>query len=225
MEKIKRIYRYLFKNPPKVKITYSTTSERHGTVYGGWNIMPNSLNSDSIIYSFGIGEDISFDISIIRKYGCKVYGFDPTLRVVEWIKKQDLYDKFLFYPIALSEKDGLMTFYSPKDELNVSHTIIKNTDSKAVEVECKCIESISNMLNHTNIDLLKMDIEGFEYSVLENMLSSKIRPKQLLIEFHHFYPEIGNIRTENIIKLLEKNSYELFAIADSFCEYSFVFNP
>lgn len=40
-----------------------------GTNYGGW-ILPTdcSLNEDSIIYSGGVGEDISFDILLSLKY-------------------------------------------------------------------------------------------------------------------------------------------------------------
>ena len=36
-----------------------------------------------------------------------------------------------------------------------------------------------------NLDLLKMDIEGAEYAVLDDMLQSGILPDQLLVEFHH----------------------------------------
>ena len=40
-----------------------------GTNYGGWSIPKNiKLNKDSIVYSGGVGEDISFDIKLQSKY-------------------------------------------------------------------------------------------------------------------------------------------------------------
>jgi len=46
-------------------------------------------------------------------------------------------------------------------------------------------------LRHASIDLLKMDIEGAEYDVLADMISQRIPVKQLLVEFHHRWPQIG----------------------------------
>lgn len=224
LQKIKRYYRFYFKNPPKAKNTFITKVERHGTIYGGWSIIRDSLNKNSIVYSFGLGEDISFDLSIIQKYNCNIYGFDPTPKVIGWLANQNLPNQFNFIPLALSDKDGELTFYSPEIEENVSHTVINHHNSKEITVNSKCIKSIMNDLRHNHIDLLKMDIEGFEYGVIENMVSENIYPKQLLVEFHHFFPEIGNKKTEKMIKFLEKNNYKLYSIADSFCEYSFVLN-
>ena len=43
-----------------------------GTEYGGWFIPKiNDLNENSIIYSGGVGEDISFDLLLNDIYRCK----------------------------------------------------------------------------------------------------------------------------------------------------------
>lgn len=222
IEKVKRIYRLFFKSTPKFNVKYPTKIERHGTIYGGWNIIPNSLTKDSIIYSVGIGEDISFDLSLINKYDCQIQAFDPTPKVIEWIKSQSLPSQFTFHPIALSSNDGTLTFYTPEKEGNISHTAYSRKSTKAVEVKALTVKSISKMLSHKHIDLLKMDIEGFEYDVLSNMIADGIKPKQLLVEFHHFFPEVGNKKTEDAIAFLEANGYKLFSVADSLYEFSFL---
>ena len=51
-----------------------------GTEYGGWTIPANYLTESSICYLAGAGEDISFDVGIVEKYGCQVLLFDPTPR-------------------------------------------------------------------------------------------------------------------------------------------------
>lgn len=220
-EKIKRIYRFYFKNPPKAKMDINLAEERHGSVYGGWNIEKDSLKNTSIVYSVGIGEDISFDISVIAKYNCFVHGLDPTPRVFDWIKSQKENSKFLFYPVALSDKDGELIFYAPVDPKNISHTSIPVGNTTEVKVQGNKLSTFMKKLGHTEIDLLKIDIEGFEYQVIQNILDEKIYPKQLLVEFHHFFPNVGNRPTEQMIEVLKDNGYKLFSISDSFCEYSF----
>ena len=55
-----------------------------GTNYGGWYIPYDiSLNSNSIIYSAGVGEDISFDIKLNDKYNCNIILIDPTQRAIK----------------------------------------------------------------------------------------------------------------------------------------------
>ena len=34
-----------------------------------------------MVYSVGLGQDISWDKALIEKYRCEVYGFDPTPKV------------------------------------------------------------------------------------------------------------------------------------------------
>jgi len=51
------------------------------------------------------------------------------------------------------------------------------------EVEVDSIKNIMNEYNHTKIYLLKLDIEGSEIDVLNQMLDDKIYPKYLCIEF------------------------------------------
>ena len=43
-----------------------------GNNYGGFFINQEGLNKSSVVYSIGIGEDISFDLEIIEKYNKKI---------------------------------------------------------------------------------------------------------------------------------------------------------
>ena len=57
--------------------------EKLGTKYGGWSIPKNiELNNNSIIYSGGVGEDISFDLLLSHKYDCNILLIDPTQRSI-----------------------------------------------------------------------------------------------------------------------------------------------
>ena len=55
--------------------------ERLGTNYGGW-VLPKDikLNENSIVYSAGVGEDVSFDMILSDRYKCNIILIDPTNR-------------------------------------------------------------------------------------------------------------------------------------------------
>jgi hypothetical protein len=57
---------------------------RLGTTYGGWIIPVDAgLTADSICYSAGAGEDISFDCALVERFHCQVRVIDPTPRVIQ----------------------------------------------------------------------------------------------------------------------------------------------
>ncbi|MGC2298446.1 MAG: hypothetical protein WA476_06560, partial [Acidobacteriaceae bacterium] len=59
-----------------------------GTVYGGWTIAPDLLNANSVMFSFGVGNDISFDLATIERFGMTVHGFDPSPEAIRWIAEK-----------------------------------------------------------------------------------------------------------------------------------------
>lgn len=65
---------------------------RFGTEYGGYYLPQDAiLNSNSIIYSIGIGEDLSFDVELSAKYGSKIYMYDPTPRSIKHVEDIKLF--------------------------------------------------------------------------------------------------------------------------------------
>jgi Methyltransferase FkbM domain len=91
-----------------------------------------------------------------------------------------------------------------------------------VLVAMRTFDEIVELLGHSHVDVLKMDIEGIEYDVLEGILNSKVKPNQLLIEFHdRFFPD-GTLKTKRAIDALKSHGYGLFGVSDSLEELSFI---
>jgi hypothetical protein len=63
---------------------------RLGSNYGGYVIPANVIGPDWICYSAGLGEDITFEIELAKRYGSTVYGFDPTPQSAEHVKSAAL---------------------------------------------------------------------------------------------------------------------------------------
>lgn len=122
-------------------------------------------------------------------------------------------DKIIYNNCGIGREDSIQKFYLPSNEEYVSCSLVKGMKGeKYINVNVKKLRSIMNEYGHNKIDLLKMDIEGSECDVIENMLNEKIYPKYLAVEF-----DLGfngeNIRdVEKCNKTIEKlieNNYEL----------------
>jgi FkbM family methyltransferase len=187
-----------------------------------WCVCPDNLSASSVVYSFGVGEDISFDLELIRRFRVHLHAFDPTPRSIEWIQGQTLPKQFVFHEYGLADFDGCCTFLPPKDPAHISHTIVqRDSPWPAIELPVQRLATIMRSLGHDRIDVLKMDIEGAEYDVLGDVLSSGVRVEQLLVEFHHRWPEVGIEKTRKAIQELNCAGYRIFNVSPTGEEYSF----
>lgn len=191
-----------------------------GTEYGGYAVLPERLGPESIVYSVGLGEDISFDLSLIERFGCRVYGFDPTPRSIEWLASQALPDSFELHRYGLADFDGVARFAPPQNPAHVSHTLLETETAGAVEFPVKRLSTVLAELGHQRLDVLKLDIEGAEYGVLEEMFELGVFPGQLLVEFHHGMHGISLARTEMMLDRLLSAGYRVFEARDTGREFS-----
>ncbi len=164
--------------------------ERIGSAYGGGWIAPEGLDERSIAYSIGIGCDITFDQLLIRKTGCKVFGFDPTPKSAEWIHTYPhVPSSFTFIPIGLAETTGRRKLFLPSNSEFVSGSIARDLEGGFVECNFSTLDDLMRLQNHAFVDLLKIDIEGAEFSLFEDWLARQHHPPvgQIWVEFH---PEV-----------------------------------
>ena len=81
--------------------------------------------------------------------------------------------------------DESMKFYVPDNNNFVSHSLeceMRKTND-FINVKVRTIDKCMQLLNHTHIDLLKIDIEGSEIKVLEHMFSKNIYPTFISVDF------------------------------------------
>lgn len=212
--------------------------EKLGTDYGGWSIpIDILLNENSIVYSAGVGEDMSFDLLLDDKYKSQIFLIDPTERAIKHYEEtkqyytnqklftgniqKDYYDKIShcnpnfnnihYLNIGLWNEIAELKFYKNKNKSYVSQTLIENMFGNEYDtVKVDTIKNIMNQYNHTKIDLLKMDIEGAEVKVLEQMLDDSIFPTYLCIEFDLKLKNKDPQNTTNkIINRLIENGYKI----------------
>lgn len=91
------------------------------------------------------------------------------------------------------------------------------------KVQMKRLTTVMRALDHDHIDILKMDIEGAEWGVISDIVTSGIDIYQILVEFHHLeFRQIGVKATVDVIGLLKKRGYDIFYISEKGQEYGFI---
>lgn len=213
-----KIFNFLSLDPVfRLKVLKLRNLERIGTHYGGWVIPGRYLNKDSVCYCAGAGEDVSFDAGIAAKYNCNVYIFDPTPRArlhfdtlrertingekmpinnsaVEFYELSPLtLQKVHFFDTGIWDKDTVMKFYAPQNPSHVSHSTL-NIFKSDIFFEAK-VDRLSNIiknLGHQKIDLLKLDIEGAEYKVIDSIINDGLDVKILCVEFDEFNKKLDD---------------------------------
>lgn len=199
-----------------------------GSAYGGW-IVPESLfNSLSVCYCAGCGEDISFDLELIKKFNCRVYGIDPTPRAVSFVKTETQnIPNYHFIELGLWDKKDKLKFYLPKNPDHVSHSFlnIQKTEN-FIEVNVERLRNIICEQNHNSLTLLKLDIEGAEYKVIDTIVEDNIDIKVLCVEFDECFNPLDSrykCRIKSSIKKLIDAGYEIACLQDK-GNYTFVKN-
>ena len=201
------------------------SKEWYGSVYGGFFVHPERINEKSIIYSFGIGKDITFDKKCIKNHQCTVFGFDPTPKSIEWVQQQKVSEKFNFFNYGISVISGIQHFYLPKNNKSVSGSLVMNetvNEDDMVAVNMQSFAAIIQDLKHNEIEVLKMDIEGAEYDVIDSILAANITINQFLVEFHDRIFPTAEPKSKAFVEKMKANGFEIFAVSDSFEEVSFI---
>jgi FkbM family methyltransferase len=217
-----RMFKYLRGQNLFFEISYNCSRKSFGNKNASFTINPDIVSSSDIVYSVGIGTDISFDLELIEAYNPFVFAFDPTPKSIEWLSKQSLPEKFKAFPFGLADYTGDAVFYLPQNENFVSASMTSKQSDSVVHVKVKKIVDIMAEFGHTEINILKIDIEGAEYSVIDDIIKSDIKIHQLLIEFHHRFPQNGIEMTRNAVLKLKNAGYDLFYVSPLAEEFSFI---
>ncbi len=203
-------------------------TEFHGSAYGGWAIRRDSLTEGSRVISVGVGEDVSFDLSLIEKYRCQIHAFDPTPKSVDWVRRNVSQPNFHFEPIALGDKDGPLRLFLPKNPGHVSASCRESAHVQSVFFDAPCLRlsSMLHKLGWDTVDILKMDIEGAEYAVIDDLVTSRLAGTidQLLIEFHDHFSSFSAADTKKAVAALEKHGLVIAWVSESGHEVLFVRN-
>jgi FkbM family methyltransferase len=204
----------------------------------GWSVPKSFVTRDSICYLAGAGEDISFDIGLAVRFGCKVHIFDPTPRAKAHFEKvvqaassgdagkesktsplsnqltEESSKLLIFHQVGIWTQSETLKFFAPRDKNHVSHSIsnLQNT-SDYFDANVMRLSEIMRTNRHDSIDLLKLDIEGAEFQVIDTILADNLKIKVFCVEFHQSTPG-SNLEIQQTLDKLVAHNYRIVARKD-----------
>ena len=222
LHKYLRVYPQWRFAPPRAQLR--TPLQRFGSDYGGYCLDASLLTAGCVVYSLGIGEDISFDLSLIATTAAQVYAFDPTPKVECWLAGQNLPPQFHYRAVGIAGNDGYETFYLPPRKDWVSHSILRASQysAESIVLPVARLSTVMRLQKHKQIDVLKMDIEGAEYAAIEEIVCQGIPVRQLVVEFHHRLSAAGTGQTRKAIAQLQNHGMRISYVCPRREIFSFI---
>jgi len=150
-----------------------------------WQVCPEKLGENSTVVSAGVGRDISFELALVRLFNCRILLLDPSptgISTMALTKNQ--HPNIQFLPLALTGRDGPLTMGEPRNPEEGSYSSLVGASQGPI-VEGISLSSLMNRYGLERIDLLKIDIEGSEFGVIESILREKIKITQICVEYHN----------------------------------------
>lgn len=178
------------------------------------------------VYSFGSNGDTDFEQAVLATTNCEVHVFDPTL-TQEAFEKLARQPKIHFHPVGLGPKD---------EQVGMNDTTMTMGRNKNYTMDLLTLQTIMHSLEHGWVDVLKIDIEGFEYAVLQQLMNtskSELPVTQMLVEFHYWEYALRTLPADIVatLKALAYNNFRVFSTEPNwwwtnkgyeFIEYSFL---
>ncbi len=190
-----------------------------------WFVSPRGLGPDTVVFSFGVGRDLSFECALIERFGVTVHAFDPTPRALEWLRGQALPPALVMHELGLAGYDGTATFIPSRRQDGENFSMVRRTGiGEPITAPVRRFATLVALIG-AEPALVKLDVEGAEYAVLPDLLAAGYRPQQLCIEFHHRWREVGPARTREAIRQLNRGGYRIADVSPKGKEYTFVLDP
>jgi len=188
-----------------------------------WHFFPDKLNGDSVVYSGGVGKDITFEHALVKKFGCSIVLIDPSPTGLETMAlSENKIPQFKFHPVALTGQCGTLKL-APPSCVEEGSWSMQRKGSADFEVPCVDLSTLLKQNQHQYIDLLKIDIEGAEYEVVDDIIKRRLPIRQLLVEFHHGNIHVPGItRNQTIHAIFKLRAAGFFLISQNGSNYTFL---
>tara|TARA_B100000427_G_scaffold108844_1_gene90277 strand:+ start:602 stop:1300 length:699 start_codon:yes stop_codon:yes gene_type:complete len=206
------LYNFLINFRDKLRIIYN--QKRRSRFF--WDLrrgdsilsLDYPLSKDSLFFDIGAHVG-NFSIQMAEKYDCNIYAFEPLEENYNILKEQvKRFQKVKCFEVALSNYDG----ESYISNLGASASLF-NRDEGDLDKKIS-VKSFSTFVKEKEIafiDLVKMNIEGSEYDLLDEIIDSEYikNINHLQIQFHNFVNDSKEKRKKirKKLKLTHINKY------------------
>ena len=185
---------------------------------GGYLVCSDALRQCENLITLGVGDDTSFEIDFDKKKNSKIIQlYDHTVNNILFLKIIAKYFRRLItfrttinnFTYSISNYINFLKFINKKNVILNKYRVVKKIrNHNDINLE-KIFQKINN-----NKNLLKIDIEGSEYEIIDDIISHSSKIKMLIVEFHWinkkkklFVKSIKKLKNKFDIIHLHANNY------------------
>ena len=137
-----------------------------------------------------------------------------TIDLFNFFRKKDLN---IQAAVSDKEEERNLFFFHNRSAVNTL-SIESGSNAKEIKkINTKSLNSIieNSIFKNKKINLISIDVEGFEMNVLNGFDINKYKPDLVILEFidvkikEYYFENINNVLNSNIYRFMDKNDYKL----------------
>jgi len=137
-----------------------------------------------------------------------------TIDLFNFFRKKDLN---IQAAVSDKEEERNLFFFHNRSAVNTL-SIESGSNAKEIKkINTKSLNSIieNSIFKNKKINLISIDVEGFEMNVLNGFDINKYKPDLVILEFidvkikEYYFQNINNVLNSNIYRFMDKNDYKL----------------
>lgn len=181
------------------------------------DIFRNLVKEDSVVVDVGANYGYYTMLAASRNKKGKTYAFEPVRETCEVLKKnvrENGFDNVDVHNVAISESSGEAEFNVT--EASDSAGFYDHPNTKTLEKRTVKTSALDDFFGDKKIDLLKLDTEGHELSVLRGMKNTLLQNSRikLLIEFNPKCLGKAGVRPDALLDELKNAHFEIFFLKE-----------
>ena len=162
-----------------------------------------------------IGANVGNFSQAMRILGCAVTAVEPHPDAVQYLRKRFFRDsKINILDASVGRHIGEETLYVHKDhakdrlKTSISASLIQDKfQAPGKEIKVRQVTLGELLKEHAKYSLIKIDIEGFEMYLVDDLISNAHKVERLLVETHHRFMSKSKLHKEYKIELEKLQSF------------------
>jgi len=200
------LYKYNFKLYYVFYYIYKYVSD-----YSKIKFLKSIIKNGNVVYD--IGSNVGFYTKLLSDLVSstgQVHAFEPDRLNFSILEKRfGSYQNIFLYNMAVGEYEGKIKLYESED-MNVDHQTFDSGEGRVfTEVDVVSIDTF--MSESTEVDFIKIDIQGYDYYAIKGMQKTISRSRSISI-FGEFWPyalDKAGVSPHKYLELLSELQFEV----------------